>query len=77
MVFTSLDHEQESDILEEIKPQVQRDIISSLSTEKVVRLIFFPFKKSFSCSFIPDRGDLPPDGYDKQDQKINQQRICG
>jgi magnesium transporter len=39
MVFTSLDHEQASDTLEEIEPQVQRDIISSLSTEKVVRLI--------------------------------------
>jgi magnesium transporter len=45
MVFTSLDHEQASDTLEEIEPQVQRDIISSLSTEKVVRLINDTAKK--------------------------------
>ena len=39
MVFSSLDHEHASDTLEEIEPKVQREIISSLSTEKVVHLI--------------------------------------
>ena len=39
MVFSSLDHEQACDTLEEIEPKVQREIISSLSTEKVVQLI--------------------------------------
>ncbi|MDD1701319.1 MAG: magnesium transporter MgtE, partial [Methanoregula sp.] len=39
MVFSSLDIEQASDTLEEIEPHVQRDIISSLSKEKVVQLI--------------------------------------
>ena len=39
MVFSSLDREHASDTLEEIEPKVQREIISSLSTEKVVQLI--------------------------------------
>ena len=39
MVFSSLEHEHASDTLEEIEPKVQREIISSLSTEKVVQLI--------------------------------------
>ncbi len=39
MVFSSLEREHASDTLEEIEPHVQRDIISSLSKEKVVQLI--------------------------------------
>jgi magnesium transporter len=39
MLFSSLDHEHASDTLEEIEPTIQRDIIASLSTEKVVQLI--------------------------------------
>ena len=39
MVFSSLDDDQASETLEEIEPQVQRDIISSLTTEQVVRLL--------------------------------------
>jgi Mg/Co/Ni transporter MgtE len=39
MIFSSLDNEHASDTLEEIEPNVQRDIISSLNREKVVQLI--------------------------------------
>jgi Mg/Co/Ni transporter MgtE len=58
MLFSTLDYEHAADTLEEIEPKVQREIISSLTTEKVVQLLneMTPGQAADILSVLPSSG---------------------